>query len=377
MVKDLAMLLEGARNCVKNWAKIEKNESVMITTDTSIDPLVVEAFHVAANEAGGRVGVVNIVATEMADMSLLPKWYPKAVLESDVTLDLGFHFNFHFFGGLGPLDIMRRRDNLHFRVITVHTINIEHLVSKWARYPREVEMAIGKKAIDHVRGGKKITITDPEGTNITCDGYGIIGGKDKNLGAEEFYYRTFQGVMVGLDPKPELSCNGVIVSSSTHTEPIPTMKVTIKNGQAVKVEGGGTLGQRWTNAFEKGKTTVWGDDHPGPGCNWVEEFMWGTHPKTFRLTPRGLPGQGPDSGWEAGDRRAGVLHIGIGTGQNLPIEELPKQHRDLTLYHPTVVIDGKTVIKNGHLLALEDPEVREVAKKYGDPDELLGLEWQP
>jgi hypothetical protein len=90
-----------------------------------------------------------------------------------------------------------------------------------------------------------------------------------------------------------------------------------------------------------------------------------------------MPGQSRDSGWEAGDRRAGVLHIGIGSGQNLPIEGLPKQHRDLTMYHPTVVIDGKTIIEDGHLLALDDSEVRQVAEKYGDPDELLGIEWEP
>jgi hypothetical protein len=377
MVSDIAKLLDGARNCVRNWAKVEKDESVLITTDTSIHPLVVEAFHAAASEVGARVGVAIIPATEYAEMGLLPKWYPKAVLESDVTIDLGYHFNFHYYGGLGPLDALMKKNNLHFRVVTAHTINIEHLASKWATFPREVELAIGKKAIDHVRGGKKITITDPEGTNITCEGYGIIGGKDKNLGSTEFFYRTFQGVMVGLDPKPELSCNGVIVSSSTHTDPITTMKVTIERGQAVKVEGGGTLGKRWTQAFEKGKNISWGNDHPGPGCNWVEEFMWGTHPKPFRLDPRGMPGQSRDSGWEAGDRRAGVLHTGIGSGQNLPIEGLPKQHRDLTMYHPTVVIDGKTVIEDGHLLALDDSEVRQVAEKYGDPDELLGIEWEP
>ena len=377
MVTDLVELLEGARNCVRNWARIEKNESVLITTDASIDPVVVEAFYVAANEVGAKVGVVTLPGTAVAEMEMFPKWYPKTVLEADVTIDLGFHFNFHFFGGLGPLDELMKKNNLNFRVVSVRPVNKEHLASKWARFPRELELAIGQKALDQVRGGKKITITDPEGTNITCDGYKLIGGKKITHGAAEFFFRLFQGVMIGLDPKPEVTCHGVIVSSSTHTEPIPTIRLTVERGQVVQVEGGGSVGKRWAQCFEKDKDIVYGDDHPGPGCNWIEEFMWGTHPKPFRLVPKGLDGTARSFAWEAGDRRAGVLHIGIGTGQNPPKEGAPKQHKDLSMFHPTVIIDGKTIIKSGHLLALDDPEIREIAKKYGDPDELLRIEWEP
>lgn len=36
-----------------------------------------------------------------------------------------------------------------------------------------------------------------------------------------------------------------------------------------------------------------------------------------------------------------------------------------------------TAIQNGRLTALDDPEVRELARKYGDPDELLKEDWIP
>ena len=36
-----------------------------------------------------------------------------------------------------------------------------------------------------------------------------------------------------------------------------------------------------------------------------------------------------------------------------------------------------TVIDRGHLTALDDPEVRSVASKYGDPEELLSEIWIP
>jgi hypothetical protein len=35
------------------------------------------------------------------------------------------------------------------------------------------------------------------------------------------------------------------------------------------------------------------------------------------------------------------------------------------------------IIHNGRLTALDDPEVRKLAEKYGDPDELLREDWIP
>jgi hypothetical protein len=35
------------------------------------------------------------------------------------------------------------------------------------------------------------------------------------------------------------------------------------------------------------------------------------------------------------------------------------------------------VIENGRLTALDDPEVRDLARRYGDPDDLLRYDWEP
>ena len=36
-----------------------------------------------------------------------------------------------------------------------------------------------------------------------------------------------------------------------------------------------------------------------------------------------------------------------------------------------------TIIRNGRLTALDDPDVRKLAEKYGDPDDLLREDWIP
>jgi hypothetical protein len=38
---------------------------------------------------------------------------------------------------------------------------------------------------------------------------------------------------------------------------------------------------------------------------------------------------------------------------------------------PTLTVDGVPLLDKGYLTVLDDPQVRAVAAKYGDPDELL------
>jgi hypothetical protein len=40
----------------------------------------------------------------------------------------------------------------------------------------------------------------------------------------------------------------------------------------------------------------------------------------------------------------------------------------------TLTVDGRPLLDNGHLTVLDDPDVRAVAAKYGDPDEWLRQE---
>ncbi|MFT5350048.1 MAG: hypothetical protein ACI9MF_000863, partial [Gammaproteobacteria bacterium] len=53
----------------------------------------------------------------------------------------------------------------------------------------------------------------------------------------------------------------------------------------------------------------------------------------------------------------------------------PHHHKDFVLFRPTLIVDGEVIIDKGHLLALDDPEIRAIAAKYGDPDTLLKQTW--
>ena len=78
--------------------------------------------------------------------------------------------------------------------------------------------------------------------------------------------------------------------------------------------------------------------------------------------------------WTFGHRRAGVIHTSVGEGLLTPTYKII---RHMDNYFSTVVTDKGTVVKDGHLTALDHPRVRKVAAKYGDPDKLLKEIWIP
>ena len=41
------------------------------------------------------------------------------------------------------------------------------------------------------------------------------------------------------------------------------------------------------------------------------------------------------------------------------------------LFDPTIILDGEVLFDHGRPSVFDEPEIREVASKYGDPDQLL------
>ncbi len=83
-----------------------------------------------------------------------------------------------------------------------------------------------------------------------------------------------------------------------------------------------------------------------------------------------------------------MIHIGLGTSWRSEHEEWAAErgllygHLHVHLLFPTLEVTstaGQTVrvIEAGRLTALDDPEVRDVAARCGDPDELLAEDWIP
>jgi len=82
--------------------------------------------------------------------------------------------------------------------------------------------------------------------------------------------------------------------------------------------------------------------------------------------------------YPAGSNAPGALHFGIDLirpsdyiRRVMPDWEEPPVHMDLVMLDATVKAGDQTLIDQGFLCALRDPEVVELAARYGDPIELL------
>ncbi len=160
--------------------------------------------------------------------------------------------------------------------------------------------------------------------------------------------------------------------------------MTIDKGRVEKIEGGGDYGDGWRALIEESKNTQY-PCFPRPGPFWLWEVAIGTNPKIARPRNIQLLSSG---GFERERRRSGIIHIGLGTRWRGPEEVWAGErgilygHLHVHLFFPTLRIempDGKElkVIEDGHLCSLDDPEVRDLAAKYGDPDRILAAPWKP
>lgn len=279
----------------------------------------------------------------------------------------------------------------------------EIFASEATLYPQELLYTIAEKTrelIQEYGPGSEVRITDPEGTDFRFtyheayfddpakrDGLpdGVRGHYEPGQLRADFPF--FDNHVSG-GVRPPLveghDASGVIASTlGHHSKPYPRIELHLEDGVVTAIEGGGERGDRLRDLLERTRDVQY-PDFPGPGLFWWFECAIGTNPKVFRPSKFMMKSQ---PGTLVERLRGGIVHLGTGTSATIYSEEwandraIPYGHVDHHLNFPTYEIDTGddvvTVIEKGHLVALDDPEVREVAAEYGDPDELLSVDWVP
>ena len=177
---------------------------------------------------------------------------------------------------------------------------------------------------------------------------------------------------------------GTFVSDHLHAGRIPRIEMEIEGGRVVNVKGGGKIGA-WMRDYYAKYEDVEYPLFPGSGVNWVEYAVWGFYPvPDFKPLPETADMAWSGKMWANNiDLKAGVVHLAMGTAAGGFTAKFTKEngypfhHKDFVLFRPTLTVDGETIIDAGHLTALDDPQIRAVAAKYGDPDKLLKQTWHP
>ncbi len=285
------------------------------------------------------------------------------------------------------------------------------IMSNVPSYPADVWALTEEKNIEAIAFASGFHLTDPEGTDLSDDispdlarrwasgvyerGHNMLG---PNMATGRFArtmvsYPAMSGEWI---PRSPISTpTGVIAGTTNHVGFHPLIKMYYEDGYLTEVEGGGTYGELARThlcCYPNINTAQYPYYTGKPGFFYLHEIALGTNPKWFR------PPDADMSITTVNERlKSGYLHIGVGASlehepraarrsaawQSFTEEQnLPFYHGlHLHLYFPTYTVDIRNsnrsvdIIRNGRMTSLDDPEVRALASRYGDPDEILAEDW--
>ncbi|MDA2933486.1 hypothetical protein MYX82_03995 [Acidobacteria bacterium AH-259-D05] len=405
---------------------VRGGERVLYETSTRVHPWVREAFVRALKELGCTVDVV----VHDGPPTDHREWAKEVIAKMKERLSLDFNkkpekrYGFGSSGGprTPPPGVSISAEEARYYDVVIGSRNIrspglgganawatpELLASVGTVYPGEIMDLIDAKTWAIIRNAERVEISDAQGSQasftwfpewweimegthpkIRVPGYGSTFGTLRP-GRSEF--ADFAGHLAAV-PRygavEQSDFTGKLEGTLGQPQQVPKMTLWHDRGGIVKIEGGSYYGDMWREALELTKDIQY-PGYPRPGTGWIMEFGLGTNPKIIGPVEveelKGVPGRDlMEIRWSFARDRAGAIHAGYGTlGASWwgTLMDMPVNHYHLHLKFVTYIVhtrDGKTVklLDQGYLTVLDDPDVRALAAKYGDPDKMLSLDWVP
>ncbi len=400
---------------------IKPGEKVLMVIPSDFSPLVADALAMAAREAGAEVDMLMLQAagenpeemkggvkegpqdgTIEGSRMLEPPRYETVGGATQLVqrgrvgsyalvlaLGKGGRYDLVIEGSSGPQPVSS------FRWERIPWDTVEKFVVS-AGFPGEVQDLIDQKIWDTLKNARRVRVTDPEGTDLKWSIRPEYFARLKEAYDDPIYppgtYDVVKRGHVSLTPlfmaMAEGDAEGTVAGTMNHAGVFPSVTLHVKGGQIARAEGGGRYGETINAALKKWAAVQY-PGFPGPGIGWYIESALGTNPQRARVRKAV---EGESMLWERG--RSGVIHFGFGvstpvTADNTPAmrkkvaeENVPGGHLHIHTYFNTIVVetsDGRTVTvaDKGRITFLDDPEVRKLAAKYGDPDVMLREAWIP
>jgi hypothetical protein len=272
-------------------------------------------------------------------------------------------------------------------------------------YPEELISLVDQKTFERVGEASEFRVTDPQGTYFVCP----VSEEDANwwkqtmpIGGPPEYYNPSHLYMIPIQsyrvlnrfpkyvniPADVPHCYGVVSGTCGHYGYYPHMQAYFEDGFITRIEGGGKMGDLLREVIERTKNVQF-PNISRKGWLYMNGIALGTIPKGFRQSNIFHNTEYLPNAWER--LNAGTIHWDMGgehysdtflkfcRENHYPEKHSWHIHTYFNTYEMRIRKTGEwiTLIDKGHLTALDDPEVRKVAEKYGDPDKLLHTDWKP
>lgn len=375
------------------YGETNPGDKVLIAVPRLTDPDVLEAVVRALHERGARVDTIVMDdepdrpfrALDEITMMMRREPYHVRLRRGDRApwveeLAEREHYDLLIHGAAGPVP----RSTGRYEAFPWTTK--EHFLSPANTFPRELHKLINEKTWQLFTSniGGRLHLSDPEGTQLSL----TILEKPFFDGRHDYGLTPKWGHLMAHPPtpvEPEDDSTGIIAGTMSHYgRPFPHIRIHVENARVTAIEGGGEYGAAWRELEAESARTQY-PCFPRPGLFWLWELAIGTNPKISRPTNVEYLSS---AGFEWERRRAGIIHCGFGTRWRSSEETWAGErgllygHLHVHLVFPTLIIearDGKVVpvIEKGRLAVYDDPEVRDCAARFGDPDVLLHDDWVP
>jgi hypothetical protein len=375
------------------YGATKPGDRVLIGVDSQTDPDLTSAIAQALREMGASVDVVigqvesdrEFTEVDEIDVAMRrepwvdrPRRWEGTPWIEELARTRGYDLLIHGKGGAIP-KVDHRYEGFPW-VVRDHFDRASNL------FPRPLHRLINERTWGRIvdNAGGRLHLTDPEGTDLSLT---ILDGPFHDGGRHDYGTTPKWGHLMAHPPtpiEPDDDSSGVIAGTLTHfSRPFPRIEVRVENARMTEISGGGDYGRAWAELEAESAGTQY-PVFPAPGLFWLWELAIGTNPKIAR--PSNIR-QHSSGGFEWERRRAGIIHCGLGTRWRSSEEVWAGERRILYghlhvhLMAPTMVIESRAglvpVIERGRLSAYDDPDVRDLAATFGDPDALLCDDWIP
>ena len=350
-MEDYEDYLAGARNLYKFMGIKEREQVLLIPTFEffNSDPSSLEALMQVGKEIGAEVSVVMVEACGIRGNP--PRPIVRAIESSDAFIGMGDKTP-NPISGHNLTGLRARWD------YGAKQVNIQGgkgvLATECSKFPVEIFLAIGRSLHTKLKRGKGLELVDDKGTHLyfPYKPQDIYGGATLEVGHLEPGQRI-AWPLNGFVILPEDSFSGVAMVDCIYGVPKILEKparFVIENCRVVEIE-------------DREETKKIREEWKKPeNSNFVDKVIIGVNPKGSISKGIHRPSFGELS------RAAGVTQIGIG---DRPGHVSSLFYTVVFLLRPTVILHGEVLFDHGRPSAFDEPEVRKIASKYGDPDELL------
>jgi leucyl aminopeptidase (aminopeptidase T) len=177
-------------------------------------------------------------------------------------------------------------------------------------------------------------VKSKEGTNIKFSIAGREGELDTGIFTEKGDWGNLPSGEAYIAPVEGTAKGKIFVDKGWYPDLKENMIFTFKDGKVTDVTGGRDVGETFRNLLSLGR-----EEEPYISRRNLAELGVGTNPYAKR----------PDNVLEA-EKIRGTVHIAVGDNSHMGGTVVADLHEDFIIHQPNLILDGKTIMRNGKFL---------------------------